>query len=252
MITSEIESNTVGGLPLSTSQSNVMDKDDFLNLLVTQLQHQDPLNPTDSVEFTAQLAQFSSLEQLGNVNDNLSDLKIFQASLNNSQAVSLIDKSVTAEGNSLELSDSGQIQCNFELDDDAATVAISIYDHTGKYVAEVKGENLKAGQQALPWDGTDLKGNPAAAGEYTFEVLAEDANGQPVRTTTLVIGIVDRIVFENNATYLISGNQKIALGEVIQVAASGEAQAAAQKAKVAAAPESMLRTLPNDMINGGK
>ncbi len=252
MITSEIESNTVGGLPLSTSQSNVMDKDDFLNLLVTQLQHQDPLNPTDSVEFTAQLAQFSSLEQLGNVNDNLSDLKMFQASLNNSQAVALIDKSVTAEGNSLELSDSGQTPCNFELEDDAATVAISIYDHTGNYVAEIDCENLQAGRHALPWDGTDLKGNPVTAGKYSFEVLAENARGQTVRTTTLVMGIVDRVVFENNATYLISGNQKIALGDVIQVAASGEAQAAAQEAPIAAEPKSMLRTLPNYMINGGK
>ena len=61
---------------LSASQPNILGKDDFLTLLVTQLQHQDPLNPQDSTEFTAQLAQFSSLEQLGNVNDKLEYLKL--------------------------------------------------------------------------------------------------------------------------------------------------------------------------------
>ena len=252
MITNEIDSSAAGGSPRSVSRSNVLDKDAFLHLLVTQLQHQDPLNPTDSVEFTAQLAQFSSLEQLGNVNTNLGDLKNFQASLNNSQTVSLIGKSITADGNSVELSDSGLTQCNFKLDDDAVTVAISIYDPTGTYIAEIEGENLKAGQHALPWDGNDHKGNRVATGEYSFEIIAEDANGQTVGTTTLFSGIVDRVVFENNTSYLISGNHKVALGDVIEVAAAGEVQAAAQKAPTTTEPESKLRPRSNDMINGGK
>lgn len=245
MITTEIDSSTAGGSLLSGSRSKVLDKDDFLNLLVTQLQHQDPLNPTDSVEFTAQLAQFSSLEQLGNVNDNLNDLKNFQASLNNSQAVSLIDKAITANGNAVELGDSGSTSCHFKLDEDAAKVTISIYDTTGKYIAEIESEKLKAGQQALSWDGIDLKKNRVAPGEYSFEVQAEDAKEQPVRVTTLFRGTVDRVVFENNSSFLISGNQKIALGDVIEVAASEKAEIAAQIASVSAPPS-------NPIVNGGK
>src|SRR5210317_754089 len=101
MITNEINTSASGGTLLAGGKSNVMGKDDFLNLLITQLQNQDPLKPTDSTEFTAQLAQFSSLEQLGNVNENLKQLQDFQASINNSQAVSLIGKEITATGNSL-------------------------------------------------------------------------------------------------------------------------------------------------------
>ena len=71
MITTEVNSVTSGGTESPILPKKVLDKDAFLNLLITQLQNQDPLNPTDSVEFTAQLAQFSSLEQLSNVNDNL-------------------------------------------------------------------------------------------------------------------------------------------------------------------------------------
>ncbi|MGD8888475.1 MAG: flagellar hook capping FlgD N-terminal domain-containing protein, partial [Desulfobacterales bacterium] len=92
---------TDSGKELSTIESETLDKDDFLNLLITQLQNQDPLKPTDSVEFTAQLAQFSSLEQLSNVNENLKLLQNFQASINNSQAVALIGKEITAKGNSI-------------------------------------------------------------------------------------------------------------------------------------------------------
>src|SRR5512143_1210586 len=64
----------------ATAASKAMGKDAFLKLLITQLQHQDPLNPADSTEFTSQLAQFSSLEQLSNINQNLAELKLYQAS----------------------------------------------------------------------------------------------------------------------------------------------------------------------------
>ena len=126
MITAEIDSSATAGVGLATPQSNVLDKDVFLNLLITQLQNQDPLNPTDSVEFTAQLAQFSSLEQLANVNDNLLELKNFQASINNSQAVSLIGKAITAHGNSIQLTDEVPVACDFNLEDDAIMVVASI------------------------------------------------------------------------------------------------------------------------------
>ena len=155
MITNEIDSSALGGALLSTSQSNVMGKDDFLNLLITQLQNQDPLNPTDSTEFTAQLAQFTSLEQLGNVNENLMELNRFQASINNSQAVTLIGKAITATGNSVQLTGDGPVQCDFSLENDAAVVVANIYDSRGKFVADFESPNLSAGQHSLFWDGKD-------------------------------------------------------------------------------------------------
>ena len=87
-------SATAGTAAASTAAaaSKTMGKEAFLKLLITQLQYQDPMNPADSTEFTAQLAQFSSLEQLSNVNENLNTLKLYQASMNNSQAVSFIGK----------------------------------------------------------------------------------------------------------------------------------------------------------------
>ena len=219
MITPELNSVTAGTTQPANSQSPVLGKDDFLNLLVTQLQYQDPLNPSDSTEFTAQLAQFSSLEQLSNVNTNLEQLQNFQASTNNSQAVSLLGKEITTNGNFLQLVKGESIDCDFSLARDAAEVVVSIYDNTGKFVKEFTEKNRPAGRQTLDWDGTDKDGHPAKAGNYTFKIQAVDANDQKVKVTTFFTGTIDKVTFENNTPFLISGDQKIALGDVFQVAA---------------------------------
>ena len=120
------DSNALSAETQSSAPIKILGKDDFLNLLVTQLQHQDPLNPADSTEFTAQLAQFSSLEQLNNINDNLENMEQFQASVTNSQAVSYIGREITARGNSVQLESGQPAECQFELEADAALAVISI------------------------------------------------------------------------------------------------------------------------------
>jgi len=217
MITSGLDSVATGGTQPSTLPTKILGKEDFLNLLITQLQNQDPLNPTDSTEFTAQLAQFSSLEQLSNVNENLEQLQHFQASINNSQAVSLIGKDITSNGNFLQLTDGGPVGCDFKLDGNAAVVVVNIYDDTKGFVKSFESQDLAAGQHTLFWDGKDINSNPAADGTYTFEILAADAEGQNIKATTFFSGTVNKVMFENNTTYLISGDQKIALGDVTQV-----------------------------------
>jgi flagellar basal-body rod modification protein FlgD len=219
MITSELNPVTTGSTEPAASQSPVLGKEDFLHLLITQLQNQDPLSPTDHTEFTAQLAQFSSLEQLNNVNDNLEQLQNFQASTNNSQAVSLLGKEITANGNFLQLTDGESIGCDFNLDRNATTVVVNIYDSTSEFVKAFESEDLPAGRHTLVWDGTDRNGNPAKDGNYTFEILAADANGQNINVTEFFTGTVNTVTFENNTPFLISRGQKIALGDVIQVAA---------------------------------
>lgn len=247
MITGALNSDASGGIQLTALPSKVLDKDDFLNLLITQLQNQDPLNPTDSAEFTAQLAQFSSLEQLGNVNDNLQELKNFQASINNSQAVSLIGKTVTANGNFLQLTGDRPVACNFKLADDAALVVANIYDRAGEFVKAFESRNLAAGQNSVFWDGTDKNGNRMTDGDYSFEIMAADINGKDIDAATFFTGTVEKVTFENNASFLISGNQKMALGDVVQVAVAGKAAGNISESE-SADPEPRSSTQP---INGG-
>ena len=201
----------------AAAASKTMGKEAFLTLLIAQLQHQDPLNPADSTEFTAQLAQFSSLEQLSNINENLESLKLYQASINNSQAVAFIGKEIVAKGNSVEVNSGRASDCEFDLSAAAKQATVSIYDATGGFVADIELAGLKAGKQNVTWDGKDRSGNAVADGTYTFEVQAEGAGGEKLTATTYSRGTVTGITFEDGITYLMIGGSKVAIGDVTRI-----------------------------------
>ena len=201
----------------SSTEAGELDKNAFLNLLVTQLQHQDPLSPLDSTQFTAQLAQYSSLEQLSNVNDNLAILQIYQASINNSQAVGFIGKTVKSLGNSVYLEEDVSPKMHFELDEKAQEVSIYIYDSSGDLVKIVECESLEAGDQSIVWNGTDDEGDALPEGSYSFEVQASGADGGKVGATTYMIERVTGVTFEDSVTYLLAGNLKIPVSNVVEV-----------------------------------
>ncbi len=201
----------------NSRENNVLGKDDFLNLLVTQLQNQDPLNPMDSTTFTSQLAEFSSLEQLEGINGNLENLNLSQESINRSQAVSLIGRDVMASGNSIQVNQGVADTLHFILEKDAAMVNGNIYDSAGGFVTTIQTGPLTAGEQTLNWDGTDLNGNQIQDGAYSFEVLAADVNSGQVDVKTISEGRVTAVSYENGSTYLSLGDQKIPLKDVYQV-----------------------------------
>lgn len=230
--TARMETNTITGTTSSietstatAAASKTMGKEAFLTLLIAQLQHQDPLNPADSTEFTAQLAQFSSLEQLSNVNENLESLKLYQASINNSQAVAIIGKEIVFAGNSIEVKSGQASACEFELSAAAKRATVTIYDNTGNFVADIELTGLKAGQQSVTWDGKDRNGNAVADGSYTFEVQAEGANGEKLTAATYSRGMVTGITFEDGITYLMVGGSKVAIGDVTRISQGSSATA---------------------------
>lgn len=217
MAISAISTLTDNGTASSATKSKSLDKDAFLKLLTTQLQNQDPLNPTDSTEFTAQLAQFSSLEQLSNVNATLNTLKLYEASINNAQAVGFIGKDIIANGNSIEKKGGQPVSCDYELPAAAKSVVVTIYDATGNFVRDYQKTALAAGKQSLTWDGRDRNGNTVADGAYTFEVQALDPKGAKLNVTTFSKGTVTGVTFEDGITYLVTGRNKTAIGNVTQV-----------------------------------
>lgn len=212
-----LENVSPGVNPTSSSESNILGKDDFLNLLVTQLRHQDPLSPMESAEFTSQLAQFSSLEQMSNVNTNLEVLQLYQASINNSQAVGFIGKTIKALGNSIGVADGVADQIHFELAENASAVIAHIYDSHKNLVKTIQPGGLNAGAQGVEWDATDNNGNKVPDGTYTFEVIATDTDANPVSATTLITSPVSGVSFKDGTTYLLAGNQEIPIGSVFEV-----------------------------------
>lgn len=237
-----IDSTTTGLDTQSSAPVKILGKDDFLSLLVTQLQNQDPLNPTDSTEFTAQLAQFSSLEQLHNINDNLKNMEQFQIAMTNSQAVSYIGKEITAQGNTVQLENGRPAECHFELEAPAALTAITVYDASGGFVRSFETGLLGSGRQSAVWDGLDKNGNQSPPGLYRFEVQAVDANNESLNVTPLISSVVTGVSFKNQTASLITGLQTIAIDDVVDVSeVIGPPDTAATYAEI----------IDNKPLNGG-
>jgi len=193
--------------------TQTLGENDFLKLLTAQMQAQDPLNPMDSANFAAQLAQFSSVEQLTNINTQLTNMAASQASLQNTMASDLIGKNVTVTGNTVTLN--GQAVMPYTLPSDASAVSVSVYDATGALVKTAPLGQQAAGNNSYTWDGKDNNGNTLAAGQYKFAVQAVDGSGQAITATPLTSGTVTGISFNNNVTYLtIDNNTQVQLGDV--------------------------------------
>jgi len=194
-------------------EGQAMDKDDFMTLLLKQLSHQDPLNPMDSAQFTSQLTEFSSLEELSNIKDSLEGVLAYQQSMQNATVANLIDKTVETNGDSFYMQDNAEV--GYELGRDAASVIISVYDSSGATVwsGEV-GEHM-AGVNTFNWNGKDIEGNQLPAGKYTFGIDAKDVSGETVNVSTIEKGLVTGISFEEGLTYLtLDGNRKINLSDI--------------------------------------
>ena len=205
----------------ATQDNNVLGKDDFLTLLVAQLQHQDPLNPSDSTEFTAQLAQFSSLEQLQNVNDTLGNFEVYQSTLNNIQSSGFIGKTITAAGSAFSVDDGVAAPLRFDLANDADSVYIQVYDNYGNFVTDIPAGAMSAGEQQVAWDGQDANGAAAADGAYTFTVMAMDADGSVIGSTSYTTGTVTGIDYKSGSTNLLVNENKIPIASVIRVEEAG-------------------------------
>ena len=209
----------VGSMATETIEpkASSMGKDDFLQLLVTQLQNQDPLSPMDSTGFTAQLAQFSSLEELQNINETLSGVGSSQTILTNSQAVDYIGKQIQAVGDKLHLNEGEPTPIEFNLSQDAAGVYVKLYNQYGEFVQDIDAGPMSAGQQRLEWNGMDYQNQQAPAGTYRYEVMAMDAEGNTSSVTSFTTGTVSGVYYKNGLAYLLTADQEIQLGNVVQV-----------------------------------
>jgi len=196
-------------------------KDEFLTLLVAQLQNQDPMEPMDDTEYIAQLAQFSSLEQMQNMNDNLEENLnwnyLLMQTINNTMSTSLLGKEIKASGNQFYLGSESDGTLQFKLAAYAATTTINIYDGSGNLVDTLQVQGLGAGNQTVNWDGILQAGDRAPTGEYTFEITAETSDGTSVTVTPYIFGIVEGVEYEDAQAYLIVDGAQIPLSDVVEV-----------------------------------
>ncbi len=196
-------------------------KDDFLKLLVVQLQNQDPLNPASNQEFASQLAQFSSLEQLMGMNkalgENLEINGFIANSLNNSIATTFIGKEVHAVGNQVHLSEEGDLEIRFNQERASAETLVNIYNSAGTMVRSLDLGAMPGGGVGVEWDGKDESGERLPEGSYYVEVLASDYDSNRIATVTFMMGLVTGVRYFDNRALLLVGEEEVALENVIEV-----------------------------------
>ncbi|MEE9442142.1 MAG: flagellar hook capping FlgD N-terminal domain-containing protein [candidate division Zixibacteria bacterium] len=213
--------NTKNGFGQIAPPSKDLGRDEFLRLLVAQLSHQDPMNPIKDEAFVAQLAQFSSLEQLENMNRNMIDSLnydfLLSQTISNTMATSLIGRSVRADSSQLYLETAGAADIAVDLDKAATELVITIKDIDGNVVRTINKNGLTPGDHLINWDGTDNNGVQASSGVYTIDIVAKDTNGNSFTPRQYLEGKVSGITYKEGLALLNINGQQIPLSSVREV-----------------------------------
>jgi len=205
----------------ASTPGGALGKEDFLKMLTAQLQYQNPLDPMNDQEFVAQMAQFSSLEQLENMNTTLTQNAqynmLLSQTINNTMATSLIGRTVTADTNAVGISGGGGTSVTFNAASFALNGTITISDSNGNVVRTLTVNNLPAGNNSVKWDGKDDKGNQVPDGSYTYSVSLTDTSGASVTASTFTTGTVAGVKYISGQAYLLIDGAYIPLSDIREI-----------------------------------
>ena len=221
--TSTINTTNTAANTTTAAKKDVMGKDDFLTLLVAQLKNQDPLSPDDPTAFTAQLAQFSSLEQLTDLNASMAGLTTAETNSSMLSSLSLIGKDISYNSGTLNFN--GQpVELGYKLDGIASGVTLSIQDSNGKTIKTMQAADteLQAGNHFITWNGTDQNGNPVTNGKYNIVLQASAAGtNKTISATPLIKSVVTGVDLSNGTITTAAGD--VLLKDIIGVVNSNNA-----------------------------
>ena len=222
---STLESLQNGTKVFSREDKNAIGRDGFMKLLLAQLRNQDPNNPLKSHEFAAQLAQFTSVEQLFKINENLDrnlelDLKLSQ-SIGNSLATTIVGKNLRAVGNQISLEKTLASKVYISLPTAASNVVVNIYDSNDTLVRRQDLNLLTTGDHIFNWNGKNNNCEVAADGIYTFSVDASNNNGESMQISFFMGGHITGVKFNSdNTTMFLVGTLNINVSDVIMITES--------------------------------
>ncbi len=195
-----------------------LDKDAFFKLMITQLKNQDPSNPLKSHEMAAQLASFSSLEQMQNMNHTLEDLKAGQRPMEQFQALNLIGKAISGDSSKLVRGATDKAHdFQFELPMDAKEVKVRVRGPDGATVREMSFVNLKKGMNNITWNGNDDRGLATKEGEYAFLVEGKSNDGKKVAIQTDFDGVISGVSYTAAGPVLMIGNKTVKISDVKKI-----------------------------------
>ena len=202
----------------ATGTQSKMGKDAFLQLLVTQLKLQDPTNPLDDKQLTAQLAQFSSLEALNNIQNTVEKLASKFDDSNILSGLKFLGTEVRAPGNEIVKQDGEISQVTYKLNGDATRTYVNIFDQYGNIVNTVELGPKNQGTYTFEWDGKDFDGNVLPDGQYSLAFGAEGPDGESVLIDTEVYGKVVGVTKQDSNIILeLEDGRKVSMDQVESV-----------------------------------
>jgi flagellar basal-body rod modification protein FlgD len=214
------EARTAAEAAAVSSASDELGRDEFLRLLITKMENQDPLSPAEDTEFISQLATFSSLEQLITANGNLEGLALGQSNLINAQALNLIGKEALIEsGNEVRVLNGVADTLVYAVPTEVQTAVVTIFDEAGEPVRTIEVDTSRGSRGTVPWDGTDLDGSPVPDGTYTVSITAMDASGEPASAALFRSLPIDGVNFLDGGITLVSGNYEIPFDSIMEIRA---------------------------------
>ncbi len=217
--------NGLGGVEFRTlqdisaeSQRKDLGQEQFLELMTAQLQNQDPLKPMENGDFLAQIAQFSTVEGIGDLNENFSALSESLVSNQALQATNLVGHRVLAPTGVAALSQGGSIRGSIELPTASGEVIVNVYDQTGEVVRRLELGSQAAGSVDFQWDGLKNDGTFATPGNYFISAEA-GIDGQFESVETLLASEVRSVTLSNSGGLLLDleGIGSLDFSEVRQI-----------------------------------
>ncbi|MFO0750631.1 MAG: flagellar hook assembly protein FlgD [Myxococcota bacterium] len=208
---------TSGGTS-STKGGGELDRDAFMKLLVAQLAHQDPMQPSDPSQFVSQLSQFTSLEQLVNMKDGMDLLAVTQTAGTSAQMVSFIGKDVRFDGSSVVWQQGDDpVTTTYKISGSPSEVEVHVVDKDGKTIETYP---VPANATEFTFDGLKKDGTKIPDGTYHIEVDAKDKDGKTLKVAQQSTGRVSGVTFEGGYPQLmLADGRTIGLSQVIEVLA---------------------------------
>jgi flagellar basal-body rod modification protein FlgD len=206
----------------STSNSDpTVNENDFLQLLIAQMKNQDPLDPMDGTQYVAELAQFSSLEQLQDLNTNMTTSinanYTLTQSIDNTLAANLIGQQVKVTASGVTYSGQSSTEIGYTLPSTASNVTLTITNSAGVPVRTMTGLQTSSGDNQLSWDFTDNNGSTLPEGTYSFSVAATDSSGNSLSPTLFEVGTIDAVNYTSSGTTFTIIGSDYNLSNVLEI-----------------------------------
>ncbi len=204
---------------LSGGVDQEMGRNEFLKLLVAQLENQDPLKPQDNASFVAELAQFSNLEQTIGINDRLDALALQNQGLQNSQVINMVGQKATVRGSMVTANGSGSpVPLSFTLGGKADRLSVTLQDLNGKDVRTIDIGARSSGAVNISWDGKTDTGLMAPAGTYTINISAKTQEGGSVANSQETTGTVKSVSFDKGYPVLqLSNGVSVPVSDLLRI-----------------------------------